>query len=160
MKIQWKRGSRFSIDPNTAYKALQKVRESSELTAGAVVLAAQEKKHPLHKAFEWDDSVAGEQWRLHTARTLIRSIEVIHDEAPNVATRAYEVTTQEAHLDHPERKVYRTVEEILRDPVSRDELLGNAIRDAIAFRRKYNALSELSKIFTSIDEFITTQKTS
>jgi hypothetical protein len=38
----------------------------------------------------------------------------------------------------------------------RDEILGNAIRDAIAFRRKYHALQELAKVVHVIDEFIET----
>jgi hypothetical protein len=47
------------------------------VTPAQVVEAARDPANPLHEEFEWDDSVAAEQWRLAQARTLIRSIRVV-----------------------------------------------------------------------------------
>jgi hypothetical protein len=47
------------------------------VTADAVVDAARNKNSPLHDEFEWDDSVAGHQYRLDQARSLIREVRYI-----------------------------------------------------------------------------------
>ena len=48
-----------------------------KLTAEAVVSAAAAPKHPLHDFFEWDDTAAGHEWRLHQARMLIAQVRVV-----------------------------------------------------------------------------------
>ena len=45
-----------------------------EITPEAVVATAKSPKSPLHKFFEWDDSLAAQKYRLHQARNLILSI--------------------------------------------------------------------------------------
>ena len=42
----------------------------------SVVAAARNKKSPLHKQFEWDDTKAAEKYRLEQARELIRLVRV------------------------------------------------------------------------------------
>ena len=158
-KISWSRGYRAKIKPEVAHTALEKIREKNgNLTAGMVLLEAKKARNPLHKAFEWDDSTAAEEFRLEQARRMLRSIEIVYTELPKTPLRQYEVVTEPAKKDSPERKVYKTVEEILEDPTTRDELLGRAIRDAITFRKKYHALSELSQVFAELDGFLVQNK--
>ena len=157
IKIEWKRGFRHKIDPEKAYAETERIKAKNGgvLTAGMVVEKARAKRNPLHKQFEWDNDIAAEEHRLEQARTMLRSIQVVYAEAPQVAPQRVYVTTTEPPLkENPARKVYRSVDEVLEDPVARDELLGNAIRQAISFRRKYNALSELSQVFRAIDELM------
>jgi hypothetical protein len=54
-----------------------------------VVDAARPRNHPLHPYFEWDNKVAGENWRLAQARALIRTVrfEVIINETPLMTVR-------------------------------------------------------------------------
>ncbi|MEK9724887.1 MAG: hypothetical protein VW405_15575 [Rhodospirillaceae bacterium] len=52
-----------------------------QLTTKAVVKDARPVKAALHPCFTWDDAKAGEQWRLHEARNLIRSVEVVVKDA-------------------------------------------------------------------------------
>lgn len=60
------------------------------LTPDAVLKDAQSFKSPLHDQFEWDDSKAGQQWRLQQARELIRSVKVeIQTETRVVSTVRY-----------------------------------------------------------------------
>jgi hypothetical protein len=49
---------------------------SGRLTPEAVVEDASNENSPLHELFEWDDSVAAHQFRLHQARMVITSVEV------------------------------------------------------------------------------------
>lgn len=48
--------------------------EHGQLRPEDVVNVASRPDHPLHDCFEWDDSVAAEQYRIDQARTLIRSV--------------------------------------------------------------------------------------
>ena len=54
------------------------------LDPNRVIEVAADTESPLHGCFEWDDSVAGQKWRLEQARELIREIrvEVIYQQVP------------------------------------------------------------------------------
>lgn len=51
--------------------------QAGRLTPSIVIEAAKDEQSPLHGYFEWDDSIAAENYRLEQARTLIRSV-VLH----------------------------------------------------------------------------------
>ena len=156
-KVYWKRGYRQKIEPEKAFNELEriKLKNGGKLTAGLVVIEARKQRNPLHKAFEWNDSIAADEYRLEQARRMLRSIEVVYKDTQKVPpTRVYVAISEPATNEQPERKVYRSVAEALKDPILRDEVIGNAIRDAISYRRKYAAIQELAKVFHAIDEFI------
>lgn len=157
-KVTWVGGYKAKVKPDIAYRELERIRKNGSLTAGAVVTEASKKTNPLHPAFEWDNRVAAEEHRLEQARRMMRSIQVIVKERPKTPVRGYEITTQPQHGDMPERKVYEPIDVIMKDPMKRDELLSSAIRDALAYRRKYHALSELAQIFSAMDDFLKTSK--
>ena len=47
------------------------------ITAEQIVEAAKDVNSPLHKEFQWDDSVAAHQYRLHQARTMLAKFKLI-----------------------------------------------------------------------------------
>ena len=57
---------------------LEEIRAANDgvLTAQLVVEAARDPLHPLHAHFEWDDEKAGESYRVHQARALIRVVKL------------------------------------------------------------------------------------
>jgi hypothetical protein len=57
-------------------------RERGSLDPTLVVEEARPEDAQLHPVFEWQDEVAGEHWRKHQARNLIRSVEVIQEDKP------------------------------------------------------------------------------
>lgn len=54
-----------------------------------VVQQATDKAHPLHAHFQWDDSAAAHQYRLHQARALIRSVRIEVPDRPLVTVQAF-----------------------------------------------------------------------
>jgi len=139
------------IDPEDAYKALEEIRSKNNgLTDDAIVEAAKSKRHVLHGWFEWDDSAAASEHRRHQARSLIRSLVVTYAKAPELKVRAYQVE-KKAAVKSPERTVYSTTEEVLRNPESRNRLIAQAIREAMEFRQRFKHLHELDMIFEAID---------
>lgn len=153
--IQWKAGSKVTGDAEKIHAELEVIRhKNGNITPQAVVSKAKSKRSAMHKSFEWNDAKAANSHREAQARKLVRSIQVKRVESPNVATPVYSSVTEAANGKKPERKVYQSTEEALQDPVTRDEILGNAIRDAISYRRKYAQLQELAKVFTAMDDLV------
>ena len=154
--IQWKQGYRAKISAEKSHVELEQIRKvHGSLTAANVLERASSPKSAMHNQFDWDDSHAGHQWRLEQARRLIRSMEFISLESPKKTYKEYSIVSLPPDVDEKApRRVYQSTEEALQDPVMRDEILGNAIRDAISFRRKYAALQELSQVFKALDSLL------
>ena len=156
MEIRLKQGARVKNKPDVIYKALEGIRSknSGDLRPENVVEASRKKTAPLHNEFEWDDSEAANNYRVEQARSLIRSIDVVYEEAPAAQTKMYAVVnvTHEQLEGEPEgpKHVYRTTRDILNDPATRDQLLARAIREAGSFMERYANLSELSLVFDAI----------
>ena len=69
------------IDPEVASRELMRLAmKHKALTPRIVLEAARDPANPLHAAFDWDDHDAAEKWRLHQARSLIRSVRVVVEE--------------------------------------------------------------------------------
>lgn len=158
MKVRWKTGTRIGVKAEVAHRFLERIRTENggTLPAAEVVRQSKPKDAPLHNEFEWDDKKCGDLYRQEQARYIIRKIEVVRPEMPKVPTRAYESVTvsEPATAEKPAKQIstFMSVEDVLRDPAARAELLGQAVRDALAFRRRYAALSELSNLIHVIDE--------
>ena len=155
MEIKWTKGSRCVGDAVKIFNELETIRKrENDIKPEAVVEKARSKRSEMHKNFTWDDTEAANLHRITQARTLIRSIEVVYEEAPKVQARMYAITTAPAQEDEKPRMVYQTTKELLEDPLARDELLSRAIREALSYRKKYHGLSELAKVFQAMDEFV------
>lgn len=153
----WKKGYHSKVDATIAYKEVEKIRKKNkgEITPENVILSAKAATSPIHDVFEWSNVKAAKEYRLTQARKMTAAIEIIREELPARPTRAFEITRiKTPEGKKPTRKVYKTTEDILEDPVSRDELLGRAIREAISYRKKYHMLSELAQIFTAMDDVV------
>lgn len=115
------------------------------LSAETVVEYATPESSPLHSRFEWDDSVAGQCYRLWQARQLIKiSVEVM---AENGETMDVFVSLTP---DRKEGSGYRILTDVLSDSQMREQLLSDALDDLDVFRDKYKKLKELSIIFEAI----------
>lgn len=158
MKIEsicWKANSNTGgVDAEKAYESLIAIkdRNGGNLTREAIVAKAKAKSHLLHPIFEWDDTEAAKQHRLTQAGTLIRSIEVTYKELPKRPMRAFEITERKERGNAESKTVYKTNDEAMSDPVARDALIAEAIRAAMAFRRRFSNLRELQLIFEAIDK--------
>ena len=162
-KIRWKNGARFKCSASKAYEFFTDVQDANEgnLDLDDAVERSRPKSAPLHNELEWDNAKAGHAWRRDQMRRIVRKLEIVPVKT-NTPVRAFEAITIEV-VDAPEEKpktgyVFRKTEDILADPNTRAQLLGQAIRDALAFRRRYGALQELAKVTAVIDEFVEATK--
>jgi hypothetical protein len=57
--------------------ALGEIAQGRPLTPDAVVEVATDPDHVLHDSFEWDDTTAGNSYRVSQARRLIRGVKIL-----------------------------------------------------------------------------------
>lgn len=160
LQVTWKRGYRKAnlVSAETVYKEFEKIRGSNhgELNAENIVDRARSARNKLHKLFTWDDEEAGRQLRLIEAARLIRSIEVVRPESPELgSTRAYQLARSS---QEPRKQVYKTIDEVIKSPDDRAALINRALGELIAVRRRYAQLQELAIVFRAIAEVIETYK--
>lgn len=123
MVYQWKSGSRIGgISAQVAGEVCEQLDSVGCLSAQRLVDVSRPKEAALHTAFEWDDSIAGEEWRKHQARHIINSIIVVQKkEDEPVPVRAFFKIEQS-------EGTYESVHTILRCATKREMLMQDALR--------------------------------
>lgn len=145
MVYQWKSGSRIAgISAQEAGEVCESLDGVGCLSAQRLVDVSRPIEAPLHKAFEWNDAVAGEEWRKHQARHIINSVVEAPAKKDDTPVRAFYKLEQAGDN-------YESVRTILKSVSKREALLRDALRELDAFRRKYSALQELATVFLAID---------
>lgn len=125
-------------DPQTIGEALAKIASANQgqLTPEATVEAAKNRKHPLHRHFEWDDSKAASAYRLSQARMIIRSVAIEVDEEGEAAPAFHSISDKGG-------RSYRSHEDVLSSARLQKLVVEQAKKDLIAFRQRYKRLAEL-----------------
>jgi len=121
----------------------------------------------LHNKFEWDDSKAAYAHRLQQARMIIRlKLTVVdtktedpgnvfvkyldgNDDKQEMTIRSFVSLTSDRY---GEKNGYRTIQDVMADIELRGQLLADAKKDMIVFKRKYGLLNELAGVFAAMDK--------
>lgn len=155
-KWYWKESSKFrSIPAEIAGEHLEKIRAKNGgyLRPINVLSDARSEKSPLHNVFEWDDSAAGEKYRLQQASEILRSIEKIEVRVINGKDRDFR---ERAYLSVPvenadSKRVYMEAIEVMQSPRRREDFLREALNLAEQWRRNYERYVEFAKICEAIE---------
>lgn len=111
---------------------------------------------PLHEEFTWDDSVAGENWRLEEARRIIRSVRIISPDMPPAeqpVIRAFlNVTATDTEKDF-EGQAYLSYPKIRKSPDYRQQVLNQAMNELNQWKQRYQDYKDtfLSNVFDAIE---------
>ena len=143
MVFKWKQGAHQKVSAQVAGEMCAALEKEGRLTAQTLVEVNRPEDAPLHKAFEWDDTEAAERWREHQARNIIHSITVVREEQEPVRAFFNIVTTA------PQ---YESIETIVQTEDKYAALMKMALRELIAFKKKYEQLKELAPVFDAIEE--------
>lgn len=123
-------------------------RNGGVLRPSDVVEFARNADTALHSAFTWDDDEAGQKWRLHEARNLIRVMVTIEDvSGDEMVVRPFISLPSDRRAGG-----YRATVEVMGDEEMRAEMLSAALAELRATQKKYRQLQALSKVFAAIDE--------
>jgi len=98
-KWEFKKGARRnkeSLPAETVGKELKRLeRVHGSLIPEDIVDESRPEDAVLHPEFEWDDGVAGESWRVHQARNLIRIVQLVEED---LTTKAKDVVDVFLHV--------------------------------------------------------------
>ena len=145
------RGAQFNqVDAQTIGVHLEKMEL---VTAETVVEDAVRKRSPLHKHFEWDDSIASERYRLAQARNLINHLEVIViTERGKESTRAFHNVTVQFD-DETEGGIYAPISVVRQDQAMRSQVIRKAMAELRAWERRYKQYEDIfGPVIDAIDE--------
>lgn len=144
LKGAWKVDGFYKAD---ASKVLNELSElGDEYSLSDVVEKAKDKNSEMHSIFEWDDSVAGEEYRKIQAGKMVRNLVIVrNDETEEKTNVRYFVSTGKRD------STYTPTRLVIRNQDAYEQLLERAYAELRAFKEKYSTLSELEEILSLID---------
>ena len=120
--------------------------EHGTLSPALVVEESTPTAAPLHPCFEWRNSVAGIQWRLHQARNLINAVVVVRADLPPMTAFINITKIEDVH-----DRAYVSCDQVVQDPLMRSAHLG-AIKSRLKnLRREHSSFEEFAKVWDAID---------
>lgn len=121
-----------------------------------VVAEARDEASPLHKFFEWSDSVAAERYREVQARQLIQSVLVrdVSKGGDSPLLRAFVNVKIEADEDEESTAIqgYCAMSTVLKSTGLRQQTLAYAKQQLTLWRQKFGHLSEFLGVSKEIDK--------
>lgn len=141
------------------YKITEKLREDciaeilrverkKGLTPKNLVEEAKDESNPLHEFFEWEDSVAANEYRLYQARVLINEVKVIIDQKEYFAFENVAIKVSEKSEET--ERVYKPVAEIIQNEELRKQILKSALHSLTYWQEKFSKYEEVKPIVKSI----------
>ena len=121
----------------SSWSASARIEGRSNLKA--IVAEAEPDEAPLHSFFDWDDAAAAHQYRLETARRLVRSIEVVRDDRPPVAMYVHYAGQE------PSEGGYEPLSVIVTQPDRYMSAIAEAQRDMTAAQRRVDELLNVAR---------------
>lgn len=152
MKMEYKITEKFT--PESIEEILRIEREKG-LTPENIVIEAKKKTSPLHKFFEWDDSLAGEKWRLAQARILVNEVKVIIEDKEyyafeNIQVAVYNDGKQESEgYQEKVQRVYKPLVEIMSNQEMKEQIIRASLRQLSYWEEQNKKYDELSPIIKS-----------
>lgn len=144
----WIEGYRARIPAAEAGPAIMAAIGRGGRSAEAVLEAARDPGHVLHRAFTWDDGIAAHQYRLEEARRLLRSIVVLTpDKRTCRAVISVRPNGSNAAFYYP-RKVVMSVKQLKKKAIQ------EALELILGVLDRYRDLGELDGIRSAAQEVL------
>ena len=149
-KYYYRDGYRPSLkDPQVVGERLHELRNNyGPLTPEIILQDAEDKNSVLHKAFEWNDSNAADEWRKHTARHLMRAVITKELDASG------EIRCQPVFIfvKTEEGPRYETVARVQSDGELRHQVIQRAFAEHNQWKKRYKEYKELLSIFQEAEK--------
>lgn len=135
-----------SIMLSSEFDRIRLQNPDMRLVPEEVVQAASSEDSPLHKYFEWDDTVAGHRYRLLQARQLIAAIvQVIPRKEGTTEIRAF------VSISTDRSQGYQAIANVLNDEDKQRQMLMDAMTRLRNLQKKYENLQALFPVFQAVD---------
>ncbi len=156
MLYDWKKKNLYSVSPQIAGEFLTQLENrDGQLKPSVIVAESLPSSAPLHRCFQWDDSIAGQQYREQQARNLMGNLVTIvttttTEEPRPISMRAF------VNIPQPTSR-YISMENALSSEDTYTQLKDKAWAELSSFQAKYKDIVELKPIFILIEELKNSQ---
>jgi hypothetical protein len=152
-------GARFSNTKARRYGSyLNKLSKKSKnrLTPKDIVDDAKKKDSPLHDYFEWDDSLAAQQYRIEQARHLLNHIEVTivyKDVVGDIqeTERQRQFISVQIGTSRNDR-VYMPFEIVAKDELLLDSVVSEASNALQSWINRYEKFTRLGRVVEAVEK--------
>ena len=165
----------YKVSAETAGSVMEQIeKERGSVTKETFLEASRPEDSPTHDLFEWDDSIAAENYRLHQSGQFIRELHIDIEKVEDDSYKQISLNlSEEKPKERPQtmraflsatafgngsrmfqKSEYVSSDKAINYPGIRNTVLDNAKRELTIFRRKYNMLKELQSVFEEIDKVI------
>lgn len=137
------------------YGELCKIHKNHKRLDRELVLdAARPKRSKLHKFFEWDDTIAANNWRLRQAAKLIGSIKIIVINKKTKVERSVRcfvsIIEDSGAQGGGTTRSYEAIDDVMNDPQTRKQYLDGFIIRMEQLQAEYSFLKEAGGIFKEL----------
>ena len=148
MKYEWAEGRGRSVPALVVGNQLEKIaaKHGGQITPGAFVAAAKGPRSPLHRLFEWDDTKAARAHRLHQARMIINSIDVLVDEHESTRVQAF------VSVRHVGGRRYLAHAQIANDDELYEQVIDELRGVVASYRRKLAGFERFRDLIQAIED--------
>jgi hypothetical protein len=150
-KYEASNGALFSQgEAQTVGEFLEKLTEErgGQITPQEIVVAAEDIQSPIHAYFEWDDKIAGAEYRKYQARRLINHVIIVNTEHQKAFYSIKVPIDENGKIGI--KRAYMTQERTLKVEEYRQQTLDFAIEQITHWTKQYESFKELSKIHKAI----------
>lgn len=154
LKAMWEPGfERIMLNKDPQKIADEIFSISDEPTKEQIVDKARDESTELHDLFEWNDTIAAEEWRKEQAGAILRKLKVvfINDDADEEHEETKTIPVRMFYGNPKTNEGFVHIEKIMSNDDMYEQLLEKAKGELIAFRKKYSMLKELNPLFEAID---------
>lgn len=137
----WK-GRRYSVPASVVGEIVDSISQAEGVCPpDRLVEEAANPDHPMHSMFDWNDSTAGNSWRVHQARMIIGSLAFRVVERERVSYVPSFVSVGHVEGTKGIKKGYRPVDEVMNDEAMRAETLQRAWNSLKTWQVRYSSLT-------------------
>lgn len=129
---EWAPGSRHTVSAEIAGKVFDELSAKDALTPQNLVDVSRPEEAPLHKEFEWNDTIAAEEYRKEQARCLIRHLTIVPADNTPPVRMFFKVA--------PNESKYEPVHVILKNEDKTMALYKQALSEFRSFKWKFQTI--------------------
>jgi len=110
-------------------------------TPDQIVKSASPPSSPIHRYFDWDNTIAASKWRLHQARNMIDCLVTIIDEKPVKAFHSVYIKKERAYV---------RVDKIKASKDLWQQVVENAYQELLGWKKRYETYKAFAPVVKAI----------
>jgi len=147
----WKVNGIYKADATKVAEEIKIITDNNldnKFTPEDLVDYGKDPNSELHKCFEWNDTIAGQNWRISQAQGVIRNIAIVvkKDDSNKIEPSSVRMFVSTGERDN----TYKATVEVVQNVDEYKQLLQQAYTELQIFKKKYQSIKELAKFIALI----------